>query len=173
MLAHGIKFYTCAAPGTGEMSRPEMCMEKAEHLLSENHSLVAVIKQCLDNNPALRPRTGELLTRQQEMLTPGELRCVQCVCVLQSWSCCLFLIDCSVCTSLHEHMYTCTHVQVVMTEALKRPAKPRDLLTASPALQQIHTHRTRGEGQGRQTQKKRVPVWVWLHSDEHNCVHNV
>ena len=43
-------------------------VESAEQLLSENHTLVAVIKKCLHNNPALQPRTGELLTRLQEML---------------------------------------------------------------------------------------------------------
>ena len=79
----------------------QLLSEKAEQLLSENHSLVALIKQCLHNNPALRPRTGELLTRLQEMLTPGELGCA----VMHSWSCGWFLIDCSVCTSLHAHMY--------------------------------------------------------------------
>ena len=84
-----------------EVKRREEFVEKAEQLLSENHSLVAVIKQCLHNNPALRPRTGELLTRLKEMLIPGELGCA----VVQSWSCGWFLTDCSVRTSLHVHMY--------------------------------------------------------------------
>ena len=84
-----------------EVKRREKFVEKAEQLLSENHSLVAVIKQCLHNNPAQRPRTGELLTRLKEMLTPGELGCA----VVLSWSCGWFLTDCSVCTSLHVHMY--------------------------------------------------------------------
>ena len=84
-----------------EVKRREEFVEKAEQLLSENHSLVVVIKQCLHNNPTLRPRTRELLTRLQEMLTPGELGCA----VVQSWSCGWFLTDCSVCTSLHAHMY--------------------------------------------------------------------
>ena len=57
------------------MKRRKQFVEKAEQLLSENHSVVAVIKQCLHNNPALRPRTGELLTRLQKMLTPGDLGC--------------------------------------------------------------------------------------------------
>ena len=52
-----------------EVKRREEFVEKAEQLLSE--SLVAVIKQCLHNNPALRPCTGELLTKIQEMLTLG------------------------------------------------------------------------------------------------------
>ena len=47
-------------------------MEKAEQLLSENQSLVAMIKQCLHNNPALRPRTGELVMKLRGEVTPGE-----------------------------------------------------------------------------------------------------
>ena len=47
-------------------------VEAAEQLLSENQSLVVVMKWCLHNNPAQRPRTGELQTRLQEMPTPGE-----------------------------------------------------------------------------------------------------
>ena len=58
-----------------EVKRRQLFVEKAEQLLPENHSLVAVIKQCLHNNPVLRPRTGELLTRLQEMLTPGTNLC--------------------------------------------------------------------------------------------------
>ena len=84
-----------------EVKRREEFVEKAKQLLSENHSLVAVIKQCLHNNPVLRPRTGELLTILQEILTPGELGCA----VVQSWFCGWFSIDCSVCTSLHVHMH--------------------------------------------------------------------
>ena len=95
-----------------EVKRRKQFVEKANQL-SENHSLVAVIKQCLHNNPALRPRTKELMTRLQEMLTPGVLGCV----VVQCWSCGWFLIDCSV---LPLSMYTCMHVQVVMTGALIR-----------------------------------------------------
>ena len=46
-----------------EVKRRAMFVEAAEQLLSENHSVVAVIKQCLHNNPAQRPRTGELQNR--------------------------------------------------------------------------------------------------------------
>ena len=65
-----------------EVKRREEFVERAKQLLSENHSLVAVMKQCLHNNPALRLRTGELLTRLQEMSTPGVLGCE----AVHSWS---------------------------------------------------------------------------------------
>ena len=55
-----------------EVKRRMQFVEAAEQLLSENQSLVALIKQCLHNQPAQRPHTGELLTRLQEMMTPGE-----------------------------------------------------------------------------------------------------
>ena len=55
-----------------EVKRRARFVEAAEQVLSENHSLVSVMKQCLHNNPAQRPRTGELVTRLQEMVTPGE-----------------------------------------------------------------------------------------------------
>ena len=55
-----------------EIKRRARFVEAAEHTLSENHSLVAIMKQCLHNNPAQRPRTGELVTRLKEMVTPGE-----------------------------------------------------------------------------------------------------
>ena len=58
--------------GRSEVKRREKFVEAAKQLLSENQSLVVVMKRCLHNNPAQRPRTGELLTRLQEMLTPGE-----------------------------------------------------------------------------------------------------
>ena len=54
-----------------EVKRRVQFVEAAEQLL-ENQSLVALIKQCLHNKPAQRPHTGELLTRLQEMMTPGE-----------------------------------------------------------------------------------------------------
>ena len=55
-----------------EVMRRVQFVEAAEQLLSENQSLVALIKQCLHNIPEERPRTGELLTRLQEMMTSGE-----------------------------------------------------------------------------------------------------
>ena len=56
-----------------EVKRRLQFVEAAEQLLSENWSLVALIKQCLHNIPAQRPHTGELLTGLQKMMTPGEL----------------------------------------------------------------------------------------------------
>ena len=55
-----------------EVKRHVQFVEAAEQLLSENRSLVALIKQCLHNTAAQRPHTGELVTRLQEMLTRGE-----------------------------------------------------------------------------------------------------
>ena len=55
-----------------EVKRRVQFVEAAEQLLSENQSLLALIKLCLHNMPAQRPRTGELLTRLQEMVTAGE-----------------------------------------------------------------------------------------------------
>ena len=55
-----------------EVKRRARFVEAAEQMLSENHSLVSVMKQCLHNNPAQRPHTAELVTRLQEMVTPGE-----------------------------------------------------------------------------------------------------
>ena len=54
-----------------EVKRRENSIKLAEHLLSEDHSLVTVIKQCLHNNPAQRPRTGELMIKLREMMTSG------------------------------------------------------------------------------------------------------
>ena len=58
--------------GRSEVKRRVQFVEAAEQLLSENQSLVALIKKCLHNKPAQRPCTGELVTRLQEMLTRGE-----------------------------------------------------------------------------------------------------
>ena len=58
--------------GRSEVKRREGAVEAAEQLLSEYHTLVAMMKKCLHNNPAQRPRTGELVTRLQEMVTRGE-----------------------------------------------------------------------------------------------------
>ena len=58
--------------GRSEVKRRARFMEAAEQVLSENHSLVIVMRQCLHNNPAQRPHTRELVTRLQEMVTPGE-----------------------------------------------------------------------------------------------------
>ena len=54
-----------------EVKRREKFVEAAEQLLSENHPLLTLIKQCLHNNATQRPHTGELMTRLQGM-TPGK-----------------------------------------------------------------------------------------------------
>ena len=58
--------------GRSEVKRCVQFVEAAEQLLSENPSLVALIKQCLHNTAAQRPHIGELVTRLQKMLTRGE-----------------------------------------------------------------------------------------------------
>ena len=57
--------------GRSEVKRRENSIKLAEQLLSEDHSLVTVIKQCLHNTPAQRPRTGELMIKLREMMTSG------------------------------------------------------------------------------------------------------
>ena len=55
-----------------EVKRREDSMKSAEKLLPEKHSLVGTIKQCLHNSPAQRPRTGDLVTSFNEMMTSSE-----------------------------------------------------------------------------------------------------
>ena len=54
-----------------EVMRRETSVRLAEQLLSEFPSIVQIIKQCLINRPALRPRTGELVTRLSIMMAEG------------------------------------------------------------------------------------------------------
>ena len=54
-----------------EVKRREQYLEKAEQIFGEEHSLVALVKQCLHNYPAQRPQTAELVTRLQD--TPNTL----------------------------------------------------------------------------------------------------
>ena len=54
-----------------EVERRQQFVEKAEQLLSRNHSLVELIKQCLHNDPEERPCTRKLMTRLEEMVSPG------------------------------------------------------------------------------------------------------
>ena len=56
-----------------EVERRQPSLKKAEKLLSGNHSLLELIKQCLHNNPEERPHTEKLLKTLQEMMTPGNL----------------------------------------------------------------------------------------------------
>ena len=51
-----------------EVKRREQFFEKAEQLLSEQDSLLHLMKQCLHNRPAQRPHSGELVTSLKEML---------------------------------------------------------------------------------------------------------
>ena len=51
-----------------EVKRREQHLHKAELLLGGGHSLVILVKQCLHNKPAQRPRTAELVTRLQDIL---------------------------------------------------------------------------------------------------------
>ena len=51
-----------------EVERRQRSLEKAEQLLSRNHSLLELIKQCLHNNPEERPHTEKLLKTLQEMM---------------------------------------------------------------------------------------------------------
>ena len=54
-----------------EVERRQPSLDKAEELLSGNHSLLELIKQCLHNNPEERPHTEKLFKTLQEMMTPG------------------------------------------------------------------------------------------------------
>ena len=56
-----------------EVKRRQEFVEKAKQLLPENHPLLNLMKQCLHNQPALRPRTGELVAKLSKMRVPGEL----------------------------------------------------------------------------------------------------
>jgi hypothetical protein len=57
--------------GMSELKRRGQSVEAAEQLLPENHSLLAVMKLCLQNLPGRRPSSAELVTRLSEMVTPG------------------------------------------------------------------------------------------------------
>ena len=50
-----------------EVKRREEYLDKAEQLLGGKHSLIVLMKQCLHNNPVLRPHTAELVTRLQDI----------------------------------------------------------------------------------------------------------
>ena len=54
-----------------EVMRRKDYLERAEILLGMEHSLVVLIKQCLHNQPALRPRTADLETRLQDIPSTG------------------------------------------------------------------------------------------------------
>ena len=52
-----------------EVERRKEFMKKAKELLSEDHSLLDLITQCLSNLPTHRPSTTKLVTRLQEIKT--------------------------------------------------------------------------------------------------------
>ena len=51
-----------------ELHRRKQFLEKAKQVLPEDHSLLKVIEDCLQNRPALRPRSKELVTSLKEIL---------------------------------------------------------------------------------------------------------
>ena len=55
-----------------EVARRQPFVEEAEKQLSENHTLIELMKQCLHNLPGQRPRTSELVTNLEEMMPPGK-----------------------------------------------------------------------------------------------------
>ena len=55
-----------------EVKRRERFLEKAKQTLPEGHSLLKLIEDCLQNRPALRPRSKELVAQLKEILfSPG------------------------------------------------------------------------------------------------------
>ena len=52
-----------------EVKRRKQYLDKAEQLLKGNPSVVALIKQCLHNDSALRPQTAELQRRLKDLLS--------------------------------------------------------------------------------------------------------
>ena len=51
-----------------EVKRRERFLEKAKQILPEGHSLLKLIEDCLQNRPALRPRSKELVAQLKEIL---------------------------------------------------------------------------------------------------------
>ena len=54
--------------GRSEVVRRKQHLDKAEQVLKAKHPVVVLIKECLHNDPALRPRTAELERRLQDIL---------------------------------------------------------------------------------------------------------
>lgn len=57
-----------------EVKRRKESIKRAEQILGEKHALVMLIKGCLHNNMALRPRTQELEAKLQNMTFFTEVR---------------------------------------------------------------------------------------------------
>ena len=55
-----------------EVKRREESVKVAKELLSDDHSLMVVIKQCLHNIPARRPHIGELVAKFCEVMNQGK-----------------------------------------------------------------------------------------------------
>ena len=71
--------YTCM-DSTGRHVRSEVdrrgkLLNKAEEILSVDHPLLTVIKQCLYDDPLWRPSAGELVMKIQGMLNSGNTQC--------------------------------------------------------------------------------------------------
>ena len=50
-----------------EVKRRELYLDKAETLLGRKHSLVVLVKECLHNRQALRPRTADLVMKLEDI----------------------------------------------------------------------------------------------------------
>ena len=55
-----------------ELMRRAQFVVRARQVLSESHPLLALLRQCLHNQSAERPRTGELVAQLRQMRTSGE-----------------------------------------------------------------------------------------------------
>ena len=65
-----------------EVERRQQFVDSASQLFGEKHSLVLLIKECLQYHPASRPRTEDLMTEMQEILeqeyNKGESKTIIC-----------------------------------------------------------------------------------------------
>ena len=67
-----------------EVKRRVNSIDALVRVLSTEHKLVAVIKQCLHNSPALRPHTKDLLEIVKSVVSSTESLCKYCYCILYS-----------------------------------------------------------------------------------------
>ena len=73
-----VKYYLPPTYSTGlyvqsEVDRRRDLLNKAEEILSVDHSLLTVIKQCLCNEPSKRPSARELVMKIQATLIPSKI----------------------------------------------------------------------------------------------------
>ena len=66
--AEGLQAHSDRVHGRSEVARRKKYFDKAEQFCGEQHQLVDLVKQCLHNYPARRPRTAELVTTLQGIL---------------------------------------------------------------------------------------------------------